>query len=69
MKTLKQMLPAIVVGLALSLNTFAGDMSTPGFVPPPPPTLTSIQQGANSTNPFNLTGLALEIWLSLRATF
>lgn len=37
MKNVKAMFGAITLGLMLSSATFAGDVSTPGYVPPPPP--------------------------------
>ena len=71
MKPLKLILPATLLSLSLSLSTFAGDMSTPGLVlpPPPPEQASSIQSGGDSPAPnnINLTGLALDIWLSLRS--
>ncbi len=67
MKTLKLGLPAILVGLALSITTLAGDMTTPGFIPPPPPPGSSQQGSSTDLNELNLSGLALEIWLSLHS--
>lgn len=72
MKPLKLILPATLLSLALCLSTFAGDMSTPGLVPPPPPSqASSIQSGSESPAPssINLSELALDIWLSLRSIF
>lgn len=37
MKNVKAMFGAITLGLILSSAAIAGDVSTPGYVPPPPP--------------------------------
>jgi hypothetical protein len=37
MKNLKSMFGAMTLGLILCSSAFAGDVSTPGYVPPPPP--------------------------------
>jgi hypothetical protein len=37
MKNVKAMFGAVSLGLMLSSAALAGDVSTPGYVPPPPP--------------------------------
>lgn len=37
MKSVKQFVFALLFVSVLAINTFAGDLETPGFVPPPPP--------------------------------
>jgi hypothetical protein len=37
MKNVKAMFGAITLGLILSSAVIAGDVSTPGYLPPPPP--------------------------------
>jgi hypothetical protein len=37
MKLVKNFVFAVVLVSALAMNTNAGDLETPGFVPPPPP--------------------------------
>ena len=37
MKNVKAMFGAMILGLTLSSAALAGDVSTPGYVPPPPP--------------------------------
>ena len=37
MKSVKQFVYALLLVSALAANTYAGDLETPGFVPPPPP--------------------------------
>ena len=37
MKNVKAMFGAITLGLILSNATLAGDVATPGYIPPPPP--------------------------------
>lgn len=39
MKNVKAMFGAMTLGLILSTAALAGDVSTPGYVPPPPPTI------------------------------
>ena len=44
MKNVKAMFGAITLGLLLSTATIAGDVSTPGYVPPPPPITAPLQE-------------------------
>lgn len=37
MKNVKSIFGAMILGLILSTAALAGDVSTPGYVPPPPP--------------------------------
>jgi hypothetical protein len=37
MKLVKKFVFALLFVSALAVNTYAGDMETPGYVPPPPP--------------------------------
>jgi hypothetical protein len=37
MKSVKQLVSTLLFVSALVVNTYAGDVETPGFVPPPPP--------------------------------
>lgn len=41
MKLIKNLAAALLLASALSVNVFAGDQQTPGYVPPPPPPATS----------------------------
>ena len=58
MKNVKAMFGAITLGLMLSITAPAGDVSTPGFVPPPPsPTAAPLQEtdtDASDTSPASL---------------
>ena len=38
MKLVKKFVIAVLFVSALAMNTSAGDLETPGYVPPPPPT-------------------------------
>ena len=42
MKTLRQMFVATMLGLALAVSAFAGQIDSMGVVSPPPPPTTSI---------------------------
>lgn len=51
MKKLQQFCAAVALTLALTFTAFAGDMSTPGDVPPPPPpSMTADTSGSNTTS-------------------
>jgi hypothetical protein len=43
MKLVKNFVFAVVLVSALAVNTFAGDQETPGFIPPPPPRVMSVE--------------------------
>ena len=47
MKLVKKFVIAVLFVSALAINTSAGDLETPGFVPPPPPQNHSLVAGAN----------------------
>jgi len=56
MKAFKAICSATVLALALSVPTYAGDILTPGCIPPPPPppsasALGEISYGVESTSP------------------
>ena len=40
MKLVKNFVFAVLLVSAVAFNTFAGDIETPGYVPPPPPRMT-----------------------------
>jgi len=40
MKLVKNFVFAVLLVSTLGFNTFAGDIETPGYVPPPPPRMT-----------------------------
>lgn len=74
MKTLRLILPATFLSLALGLSVYAGEMSTPGATaPPPPPT----QQAPSNETELESTGsssiatseFALDIWLAVVSFF
>ena len=43
MKLVKNFVFAVVLVSALAVNTFAGELETPGFVPPPPPRVMTVE--------------------------
>jgi len=47
MKLVKKFVIAVVFLSALAINTSAGDLDTPGLVPPPPPPNHSLMVDAN----------------------
>ena len=46
MKLVKKFVIAVLFVSALAINTSAGDLETPGYVPPPPPPNHSLMAGA-----------------------
>ena len=71
MKNVKAMFGAMTLGLILSSAAFAGDVSTPGYVPPPPPsTATSLQQDDMDTSAdTDSTGLATDLLIAALSAF
>lgn len=63
MKNVKSMFAAITLGLILSCSTYAGDVNTPGFVPPPPPPITANTETAEPGE-INTPGLTIEILIA-----
>lgn len=41
MKVFKNLTATLILGVALTVNAYAGDQHTPGAIPPPPPPATS----------------------------
>ena len=73
MKNVKAMFGAMILGLLLSSVALAGDVSTPGYVPPPPPlpsTATSLQ-ATETTAPDDISasGLATEFLIAALSAF
>ena len=65
MKNLKSMFGAMTLGLILSTTAFAGDVSTPGYVPPPPqPSGATLENRAAAPSATSPTALSIEILLA-----
>lgn len=63
MKFVKNFFYAVVLVVAVALNTPAGQQDTPGFVPPPPPPATSTSDEYTSlddSNPETVGGVTTE---------
>ncbi len=60
MKNVKAMFGAITLGLILSTAAIAGDVSTPGYVPPPPPS-TAAPLPENQTDAVDVDSSSLAI--------
>ncbi|MGH9969703.1 MAG: hypothetical protein ACREBG_18180 [Pyrinomonadaceae bacterium] len=76
MKTIKPILTATILSLALFVPVYAGDMSTPGAAPPPPPppaicTTGDIQTPTKTTAPGDIgtPGIALNLLLAVLSLF
>jgi hypothetical protein len=46
MKLVKHFILAVLLASTLAVTAFAGDIETPGFVPPPPPRVTAPNEGS-----------------------
>ncbi|HEU4508812.1 MAG TPA: hypothetical protein VFR78_11275 [Pyrinomonadaceae bacterium] len=63
MKLVKNFLYAVILVMAVALNTPAGQQDTPGFVPPPPPPATSTSDEYTSvdySNPETVGGVTTD---------
>jgi hypothetical protein len=49
MKLVRNLAAALVLACALTVNVYAGDQDTPGFVPPPPRPATSVTTSDKTT--------------------
>ena len=70
MKNVKAMFAAMTLGLILTSAAYAGDVSTPGYVPPPPPS-TATCLDANQTAPGDIStpGFATELLVAALSAF
>jgi hypothetical protein len=70
MKNVKAMFGAITLGLMLSSAALAGDVSTPGYVPPPPPsTAATLQETATDDFDTSSESLAIELIIAALGAF
>ena len=70
MKNVKAMFGAITLGLILSTTVLAGDVSTPGFVPPPPPpTAASLQETETDASDISPESLAIDLLIAALGAF
>ena len=63
MKNVKSMFAAITLGLILSYSAYAGDVNTPGYTAPPPPTAVASSE-TTAPGEINTPGLTIEILLA-----
>ncbi|MDQ3473120.1 MAG: hypothetical protein M3447_05225 [Acidobacteriota bacterium] len=65
MKNVKAMFAAITLGLILSSATLAGDVATPGYVPPPPPsTAAPLQEDQADAADVDSSSFAIDILIA-----
>jgi hypothetical protein len=70
MKNVKAMFGAITLGLILSTTVLAGDVSTPGFVPPPPPpTAAPLQETETDASDISPESLAIDLLIAALGAF
>lgn len=74
MRTLKSLFATTILGVVLSMPAFAGNISTPGVVDPPPPPATqlagNISTPSLTSNPANTGELGFaDILLALLSLF
>lgn len=63
MKNVKSMFAAITLGLILTCSAYAGDVNTPGYTAPPPPSAVENNETA-APGEINTPGLTIEILLA-----
>jgi hypothetical protein len=63
MKNVKAMFGAITLGLILSTVAIAGDVSTPGYVPPPPPSA-PLQQNEIDAGDADSSSFAIDLLIA-----
>jgi hypothetical protein len=70
MKNVKAMFGAITLGLILSTTALAGDVSTPGFVPPPPPpTAAPLQETETDASDLSSESLTIDLLIAALGAF
>ena len=70
MKNVKAMFGAITLGLILSTTALAGDVSTPGFVPPPPPpTAAPLQETDTDASDISPESLGIDLLIAALGAF
>ena len=70
MKNVKAMFAAMTLGLILSSTAFAGDVSTPGYVPPPPPSpAASLDESLTAPGDVSTPGFATELLVAALSAF
>ena len=70
MKNVKAMFGAITLGLILTTATLAGDVSTPGYVPPPPPsTAAPLQENPTETADADSSSFAIDLLIAALGAF
>ena len=65
MKNVKAMFGAITLGLILSSATLAGDVATPGYVPPPPPQIAApLQENQTDAGDVDSSSFAIDLLIA-----
>lgn len=72
MKNVKSIFGAIILGFVLSTAAYAGDVSTPGYVAPPPPSPsapTLAMSGTSASGNIGTPGFATQILIAALSAF
>lgn len=69
MKNVKAMFAAMILGMILSGAAFAGEVSTPGYVPPPPPTASLQETETTDAGDTGSPGFATELLIAVLSAF
>ena len=71
MKNVKAMFAAMSLGLILSSAALAGEVSTPGYVPPPPPSPATAfsENEMGATGDISSPGFATELLVAVLSAF
>ena len=65
MKNVKAMFAAVTLGLILSTATLAGDVATPGYLPPPPPPIAApLQDKETDAADISSTSFAIDLLIA-----
>ena len=67
MKLVKNFLFAALLVFTLAFNTFAGDIETPGYVPPPPPRVSVAEDDSTAITDTEQTELETSDYLLFEA--
>lgn len=69
MKNVKAMFGALTLGLILSSTAIAGDVSTPGYLPPPPPPIAAPLQENEPDTAVDSSSFAIDLLIAALGAF
>lgn len=69
MKNVRAMFAAMTLGLILSSAVLAGEVNTPGYVPPPPPAASLQENDSTVPGDISTPGFASELLIVVLSAF